>query len=195
MEEDEKNQENPQINVCFLNNKIEDFELPITLNEFRIKMKKIFQIPNQYDEIYINYLIDEQNDENEKPKELFYEIKRENEYKQLLGLIRQEKIKGETIYIETGRIPEEISRETSTTFEQEIEYLIKAQLKAAGERIKKGLSGKMELNPCSKQQKKKCDKCGEVIIGDMFRGVLDKDRKIYCNKCSYTPNMPMFVIH
>ena len=118
-----------------------------------------------------------------------------NEYKQLLDLIRQQEIKGETIYIETGRIPEEISRETSTTFEQEIEYLIKAQLKAAGERIKKGLSGKMELNPCSKQQKKKCDKCGEVIIGDMFRGVLDKDRKIYCNKCSYTPNMPMFVIH
>ena len=195
MADEENNQENPQINVCFLNNKIEDFDLPSSLNEFRIKIKKLFQIPNQYDEIYITYLLDEQNNDNENPKEIFNEIKREDEYQNLLEFIRQEEIKGETIYIETERIPEEISRETSTSFEQEIECLVKAQLKAAGERIKKGLSGKIELNPCSKQQKKKCDKCGEFIIGDMFRGVYDKERKMYCNKCSYIPNMPMFVIH
>ena len=195
MSDEENNQENPQINVCFLNNKIEDFDLPPSLNEFRIKIKKLLQIPNQYDEIYITYFLDERDNDNEDPKELFYEIKRDDEYKILLDLIRQEEIKGETIYIETERIPEEISREASTTFEQEIECLVKAQLKAAGERIKKGLSGKMELNPCSKQQKKKCAKCGEFIIGDMFRGVCDKERKIYCNKCSYIANMPMFVIH
>ena len=73
----------------------------------------------------------------------------------LLDNIKQDDaIKDNIIYIETERVPEEISREFAQTFEQEIECLIKAQLKAAGERIKKGLSGKMELYPSSKRQEK-----------------------------------------
>ena len=185
-----------EINVSFLNNKLEEFEVPLTLNEFRTQIQQIFQINKNIDEIFITYLTNDQEEEKEDPQDTFHEVKREDDYKTLREHIKQDDcIKDNIIYIETDRVPEEISREYAKTFEQEIECLIKTQLKAAGERIKKGLSGKMELNPCSKKQDKTCKTCKQNIIGDIYRIVDDVNQCTYCKKCSFNFNQPMFIIH
>ena len=185
-----------EITLSYLNNKIEDFQLPSTLNEFRTKIKEIFQIKKNIDEIFITYITEEQEEGKEDEQEFVHEVKREEEYVNLLGLIRQEDVvKDSIIYIETDRVPNEVCREFSKNFDEEIELLIKTQLKAAGERIKKGLSGKMELYPSSKIQEKKCFKCNKNIIGDIFKCVEDVDQTIYCKKCSLNKTSPMFIIH
>ena len=185
-----------EITLSYLNNKIEDFQLPSTLNEFRTKIKEIFQIKKNIDEIFITYITEEQEEGKEDEQEFVHEVKREEEYVNLLGLIRQEDVvKDSIIYIETDRVPNEVCREFSKNFDQEIELLIKTQLKAAGERIKKGLSGKTELYPSSKIQEKKCFKCNKNIIGDIFKCVEDVDQTIYCKKCSLNKTSPMFIIH
>ena len=185
-----------EITLSYLNNKIEDFQLPSTLNEFRSKIKEIFQIKKNIDEIFITYITEEQEEGKEDEQEFVHEVKREEEYVDLLGLIKQEDVvKDSIIYIETDRVPNEVCREFSKNFDQEIELLIKTQLKAAGERIKKGLSGKMELYPSSKIQEKKCFKCNKNIIGDIFKCVEDVDQTIYCKKCSLNKTSPMFIIH
>ena len=193
----EDNKNNLKTTVSYLNIKLEDFDIPSTLYEFRTQIKQIFQIKKNIDEIFITYLTTEEEEEGkDEPSDTLHEIKREEEYKTLLDNIKQDDaIKDNIIYIETERVPEEISREFAQTFEQEIEYLIKAQLKAAGERIKKGLSGKMELYPSSKRQEKTCRQCKQVIIGDIFRIVDDVNQNTYCKKCSINFSQPMFVIH
>ena len=193
----EDNKNNLKTTVSYLNIKLEDFEIPSTLYEFRTQIKQIFQIKKNIDEIFITYLTTEEEEEGkEEPSDTLHEIKREEEYKTLLDNIKQDDaIKDNIIYIETERVPEEISREFAQTFEQEIEFLIKAQLKAAGERIKKGLSGKMELYPSSKRQEKTCRQCKQPIIGDIFRIVDDVNQNTYCKKCSINFSQPMFVIH
>jgi len=185
-----------EITLSYLNNKIEDFQLPSTLNEFRTKIKEIFQIKKNIDEIFITYITEEQEEGKEDEQEFVHEVKREEEYVTLLGLIKQEDVvKDSIIYIETDRVPNEVCREFSKNFDQEIELLIKTQLKAAGERIKKGLSGKTELYPSTKIQEKKCFKCNKNIIGDIFKCVEDVDQSIYCKKCSLNKTSPMFIIH
>ena len=185
-----------EITLSYLNNKIEDFQLPSTLNEFRTKIKEIFQIKKNTDEIFITYITEEQEEGKEDEQEFVHEVKREEEYVDLLGLIKQEDVvKDSIIYIETDRVPNEVCREFSKNFDQEIELLIKTQLKAAGERIKKGLSGKTELYPSTKIQEKKCFKCNKNIIGDIFKCVEDVDQTIYCKKCSLNKTSPMFIIH
>ena len=185
-----------EITLSYLNNKIEDFQLPSTLNEFRTKIKEIFQIKKNIDEIFITYITEEQEEGKEDEQEFVHEVKREEEYVDLLGLIKQEDVvKDSIIYIETDRVPNEVCREFSKNFDQEIELLIKTQLKAAGERIKKGLSGKTELYPSTKIQEKKCFKCNKNIIGDIFKCVEDVDQTIYCKKCSLNKASPMFIIH
>ena len=185
-----------EITLSYLNNKIEDFQLPSTLNKFRTKIKEIFQIKKNIDEIFITYITEEQEEGKEDEQEFVHEVKREEEYVDLLGLIKQEDVvKDSIIYIETDRVPNEVCREFSKNFDEEIELLIKTQLKAAGERIKKGLSGKMELYPSSKIQEKKCFKCNKNIIGDIFKCVEDVDQTIYCKKCSLNKTSPMFIIH
>jgi len=193
----EDNKNNLKTTVSYLNIKLEDFDIPSTLYEFRTQIKQIFQIKKNIDEIFITYLTTEEEEEGkDEPSDTLHEIKREEEYKTLLDNIKQDDaIKDNIIYIETERVPEEISREFAQTFEQEIEYLIKAQLKAAGERIKKGLSGKMELYPSSKRQEKTCKQCKQPIIGDIFRIVDDVNQNTYCKKCSINFSQPMFVIH
>ena len=185
-----------EITLSYLNNKIEDFQLPSTLNEFRTKIKEIFQIKKNIDEIFITYITEEQEEGKEDEQEFVHEVKREEEYVNLLDLIKQEDVvKDSIIYIETDRVPNEVCREFSKNFDEEIELLIKTQLKAAGERIKKGLSGKTELYPSTKIQEKKCFKCNKNIIGDIFKCVEDVDQTIYCKKCSLNKTSPMFIIH
>ena len=193
----EDNKNKLKATVSYLNNKLEDFEIPSTLNEFRTHIKQIFQIKKNIEEIFITYLTSEEEEEGkEEPNDTLHEVKREEEYKTLLDKIKQDdEIKDNIIYIETDRVPEEISRDFAQTFEQEIEYLIKTQLKAAGERIKKGLSGKMELYPSSKRQEKSCSKCKQPIIGDIYRIVEDVNQNTYCKKCSININQPVFIIH
>ena len=193
----EDNKNNLKTTVSYLNIKLEDFDIPSTLYEFRTQIKQIFQIKKNIDEIFITYSTTEEEEEGkDEPSDTLHEIKREEEYKTLLDNIKQDDaIKDNIIYIETERVPEEISREFAQTFEQEIEFLIKAQLKAAGERIKKGLSGKMELYPSSKRQEKTCRQCKQPIIGDIFRIVDDVNQNTYCKKCSINFSQPMFVIH
>jgi len=194
MADDLKNLENTQITVSFLNNKIEELELPLSLHEFRKKIKSIFQIEDKLDEIFIIYSIIDINEEKQK-KERIIEIKRNEDYISLLKKIKSNEVKDDIIFIETERVPDEISRETPENFEEEIECMIRTQLKAAGERIKKGLSGKSELIPSSNFTNKMCCKCQKHIIGNVYRSVTDLEQKIYCEKCSYLPNCPMFVIH
>ena len=193
----EDNKNNLKTTVSYLNIKLEDFDIPSTLYEFRTQIKQIFQIQKNIDEIFITYLTTEEEEEGkDEPSDTLHEIKREEEYKTLLDNIKQDDaIKDNIIYIETERVPEEISREFAQTFEQEIECLIKTQLKAAGERIKKGLSGKMELYPSSKRQEKTCNQCKQHIIGDIYRIVEDYKQCTYCKKCSININQPMFIIH
>ena len=192
----EDNKNNLKTTVSYLNIKLEDFDIPSTLYEFRTQMKQIFQIKKNIDEIFITYITEEQEEGKEDEQEFVHEVKREEEYVTLLGLIKQEDVvKDSIIYIETDRVPNEVCREFSKNFDQEIELLIKTQLKAAGERIKKGLSGKMELYPSSKIQEKKCFKCNKNIIGDIFKCVEDVDQTIYCKKCSLNKTSPMFIIH
>ena len=58
MEENDKiNLENIKIRVSYLNNIIKDFEMPSSLDEFRIKVKSVFQISNKNEEIFITYPI------------------------------------------------------------------------------------------------------------------------------------------
>ena len=195
MEENDKiNLENIKIRVSYLNNIIKDFEMPSSLDEFRIKVKSVFQISNRNEEIFITYPIIEKIDKS-KSKEVIIEIKRNEEYISLLNKISEDEIKDNIIFIETTRVPEEISRDIPKTFEEEIECLIKTHLSAAGERIKKSLSGRKELYQSSKIQDNICYKCKNKIAGNIFRGVADMHQRTYCEKCSYFPNMPMFVIH
>ena len=195
MEDDDKKKlENVKITLSYLNNKVKDFKLPPSLNEFRKNIKSIFQIPNKLDEIFITYIIEESNEKNKK-KEKIIEIKRNEEYISLLKKINSDEIKDDIIFIETERVPDEISRETPQTFEEEIDCLIRTHLRAAGERIKKGLSAKRQLYPSSYTRNKICSKCRQPIIGKIFRGVTELEQKSYCEKCSYNLNIPMFIIH
>ena len=195
MEDDDKKKlENVKITLSYLNNKVKDFKLPPSLNEFRKNIKSIFQIPNKLDEIFITYIIEESNEKNKK-KEKIIEIKRNEEYISLLKKINSDEIKDDIIFIETERVPDEISRETPQTFEEEIDCLIRTHLRAAGERIKKGLSAKRQLYPSSYTRNKICSKCRQPIIGKIFRGVTELEQKSYCEKYSYNLNIPMFIIH
>ena len=195
MEDDDKKKlENVKITLSYLNNKVKDFKLPSSLYEFRKNIKSIFQIPNKLDEIFITYIIEESNEKNKK-KEKIIEIKRNEEYISLLKKINSDEIKDDIIFIETERVPDEISRETPQTFEEEIDCLIRTHLRAAGERIKKGLSAKRQLYPSSYTRNKICSKCRQPIIGKIFRGVTELEQKSYCEKCSYNLNIPMFIIH
>ena len=135
MEEGDINKiENQKIKVSYLNNSIQDFLLPTSLDQFRRKIKKLFQIQNKIDDIFIIYKTQEKNQEE---KEIFNEVKRENEYKTFLEKYNSTQILNDMIMIETDRVPDEISRENTKDFEEEIEELIKTHLREAGERIKK----------------------------------------------------------
>ena len=192
--ENKINLDDIKTNISYLNNSLKDFSLPSTLYKFREKIKSIFQIENKTDEIFIIYTIQEMNEEKKKVEKII-EIKMEEDYKLLLNRINSQQVKDDIIFIETERVPDGISREIPQNFDDEIECLIKTHLMAAKERIKEGLLGKKELYPSSKINNKLCSKCRHKIIGDIFREVTTTEQKIYCEKCSYSLNIPMFVIH
>ena len=70
------------LGLYYLNNTINEFELPSSLNEFRTRIKKMFHIENKTnEEIFILYNIDEEeNDSEENKKETTVEVKTDDDY-------------------------------------------------------------------------------------------------------------------
>ena len=195
-EDDLKNQDedllelaNQTANIDYMNNLIEGFELPSSLNDFRTQIKKLLHIESKTnDEIFVLYIFKEDDKE--------IEAKTDEDYTLLLRRMKNDEIKDNTIFIESDKVPCEISRKNPESFEEEIQYVIERELKSAADRIKKYLSGNKKCYPSVKNQKNKiCSKCCRTIIGDIFKSVTDYEGKIYCEKCSYSEREPTFIIH
>ena len=176
--------------VYFLNSTIKEVELPISLNEFREKIKGLFLIKNRKnDEIFVIY----SKEENES--EITIEVKTDEDYIKLLKTIKESEIKDNTILIEIDKVPSETNRTIPETYEEEIQCVVERELKGAAERIKKYLSGKKNCYPCAKSHKKICSKCGRSIFGDLYKSVTDIEEKYYCERCSFSQKEPCFIIH
>ena len=185
-------EENIKCDLFYLKNKINDFELPTSLNEFRKKVQSIIGLEfNKLEDIIIIYKfkIKENN------KEKIIEVKTDNEYNNMIKRFKEDQIKDHSIIIETDKVPTETSRQNPETFEEEIEYLIESELKAAGERIKNALSGNKKCHPSTQNQDiKTCFRCSKIIIGNIFKSVTDIEEKMFCEKCSYEQKDPVFII-
>ena len=176
--------------VYFLNSTIKEVELPISLNEFREKIKGLFLIKNRKnDEIFVIY------SKEENDSETTIEVKTDEDYIKLLKTIKESKIKDNTILIEIDKVPSETNRTIPETYEEEIQCVVERELKGAAERIKKYLSGKKNCYPCAKSHKKICSKCGRSIFGDLYKSVTDIEEKYYCERCSFSQKEPCFIIH
>ena len=176
--------------VYFLNSTIKEVELPISLNEFREKIKDLFLIKNRKnDEIFVIY------SKEENDSETAIEVKTDEDYIKLLKTIKESEIKDNTILIEIDKVPSETNRTIPETYEEEIQCVVERELKGAAERIKKYLSGKKNCYPCAKSHKKICSKCGRSIFGDLYKSVTDIEEKYYCERCSFNLKEPCFIIH
>ena len=197
--EDKEDFNNLTIDLYYLNNTIEDYVLPLNLNELRIKVKKLFHIENrENNEIFFLYdfTVEEEDEEENIKKEVTIEVKTDDDYALLLKRIKSHEIKNDIIFIETDKCPGEINRKTPQTFEEEIQSVIKSELKAAGERIKKYLSGQSKCYPSTKSQdQNQCSKCNQVISGKIYRSVIEPEEKNYCEKCSLQYDKPLFIIN
>ena len=201
-EEELKELANLSSNIFYLNNTINNFEMPLSLDEFRTQIKDLFHIEEKTnDEIFLLYTYlgeDEEDDdgEKEKEKEKFLEAKTDNDYHLLLKRIKDDQVKDKTIIIETDKLPSQISRKNPETFEEEIQYVIERELKAAAENIKRYLSGNKKCYPSVKNRKNKiCSRCCRNIKGDIYKSVTDIEERIYCEKCSFNQKDPTFIIH
>jgi len=178
-------------NIYSFNNTLKDFELPSTMDEFKDKIKHFFLLQqNINDNLYILYYEKIGQEKKERPSE----VKNEDDYHTLLKMIKDGKVWDTTIFIDTNKIPSDICSKESENFEEEIKLVIETQLKAAGERIKKYLSGNTNMFANSKIQKRCCDNCYRSINGTIFKSVTDIDEKFYCEKCSEKKE-PTFIIH
>ena len=184
---------NVKCDLNYLKNSIKDFELPSSLYDFRKKVKKLFQIEDRdEDDIIIKYIYCEENNKNEK----LIEIKKIEEYAEMLQRIESGDVKDQLLLIETGKAPSETSGKIPETFEDEIHCVIENELLAASDRIKKYLSGNKNINPSSKIHKNKtCSKCGENIIGNVYKCVTSNEDQLYCKKCMLNQKEPTFIIH
>ena len=153
-EDDLKNQDedllelaNQTANIDYMNNLIEGFELPSSLNDFRTQIKKLLHIESKTnDEIFVLYIFKEDDKE--------IEAKTDEDYTLLLKRMKNDEIKDNTIFIESDKVPCEISRKNPESFEEEIQYVIERELKSAADRIKKYLSGNKKCYPSVKNHKK-----------------------------------------
>ena len=176
--------------VYFLNSTIKEVEIPISLNEFREKIKDLFLIKNRKnDEIFVIY------SKEENGSETSIEVKTDEDYIELLKTIKESEIKDNTILIEIDKVPSETNRTIPESYEQEIQCVVERELKGAAERIKKYLSGNKKCYPCAMSHKKMCSKCGRSIYGDLYKSVTDIEEKYYCERCSFNQKEPCFIIH
>ena len=197
----EPEEDNLNLQTCklsYMNNTINDFELPETLNEFRKKVKSLFLLESKNNEdIVIMYIYHTDNDDD-KDNDNLLEVKTDENYNLMLTRLKNNNIKDSKISIETDKLPSIISRTNPNTFDKEIQSVILCELKAAGDRIKKYLSGNKKCYPLTKKEKEEdfkiCCKCEKCIIGNSYRSVTDIEEKIYCEKCSYLQKDPIFII-
>ena len=176
--------------IYFLNNTIKEVELPISLNEFREKIKDLFLIKNRKnDEIFVIYSKEENGNETS------IEVKIDEDYIELLKTIKESEIKDNTILIEIDKVPSETNRTIPESYEEEIQCVVERELKGAAERIKKYLSGNKKCYPCAMSHKKMCSKCCRSIYGDLYKSVTDIEEKYYCERCSFNQKEPCFIIH
>ena len=196
-EEELRELTNLNANIFYLNNTINDFELPLSLNEFRTQIKELFHIESRpNDEIFVLYTYNFEDEEDNKEKEQNLEAKTNEDYILLLKRIKNKEVKDQNILIETDKVPSEICRKIPETFEEEIQFVIERELKAAAENIKKYLSGNKKCYPSAKSRKNKiCSQCCRTIIGDIYKSVTDIEERIYCEKCSFIRKEPTFIIH
>ena len=186
--------QNLKISVFYMNNKIDNFQVPSSLNEFRNKIKNCFLIENKNNE-EISILYKTKN-EKDKIKVKFIDVKTDANYITMLNRIKSDEIEEDTIYIETDKVPNETSRTNSKNFEEEINYLIECELKTAGEKIKKYLAANKNCFTASKNEENKvCSRCSKDIEGTIYRSVTEIDEKYFCEKCSFTQKDPIFIIH
>ena len=185
---------NLRTNIFYLGNTINDFEMPLYLNEFRTQVKDLFKIESgTNDDISVIYIMEDNDDEKENEKIL--EAKTDEDYIELLKRIQSKDIKDDTILIESSKIPCEISQKTPETFQEEIACVVESELRSAGEKIKKYLSGNKKCYPLVKKAKKVCSNCYRDIVGNIYRSVTTIEENIYCEKCSFTKREPTFIIH
>ena len=176
--------------VYFFNSTIKEVELPISLNEFREKIKDLFLIKNRKnDEIFVIY------SKEENGSETSIEVKTDEDYIELLKTIKESEIKDNTILIEIDKVPSETNRTIPDSYEEEIQCVVERELKGAAERIKKYLSGNKKCYPCAMSHKKMCSKCCRSIYGDLYKSVTDIEEKYYCERCSFNQKEPCFIIH
>ena len=182
--------------LSYMNNEIKDFELPQTLNEFRKKIKSLFLLESKINEDIIIIYTYQTDDENDKDKDKLLEVKTDENYDLMLKRLKSDNIQDNKISIETDKLPSIISRTSQNSFEEEIKSVILCELKAAGDRIKKYLSGNKNCHPLTKKDDiNTCSKCDKIIVGNIYRSVLDIEEKIYCEKCSYVQKDPVFIIN
>ncbi len=201
-EEELKELKDLKSNIFYLNNTINDFDLPLFLNDFRTQVKNLFHIESKTnDEISVIYKvkddedIDDDDEDENKEKDKIIEAKTNDDYISLLKRIKSDEVKDNTILIESDKVPSEISKKYPETFEEEIACVVQSELKAAADKIKKYLSGNKKCYPLVKKQKKMCSKCLRNIVGDIYRSVTNIEETIYCEKCSFSIKEPTFIIH
>ena len=190
---EKKEYNNVKCNLQYKQNYIKDFDLPSTLYDFRIKVKQLFQIEDRdYDNIKIKYFYCE---DNNKKKEQLIEVNKIEEYEEMIQKLDSQDVKDQLLLIETEKVPSETSGKIPVSFEDEIHCVIENELLAAADRIKKFLSGNQNINPRSKIQKdKKCNKCEEEIIGNVYKLVTSNDKN-FCQKCFFNQKDSAFIIH
>ena len=188
-----KELKNTKCNLHYQQNSIKNFDLPSSLYDFRTKVKQLFQIEDRNsDDIIIKYSYCENNN---KKKEQLREVKSIEDYQDLIEKLDSGDVKDQLLLIETQHVPSEISGKIPETFEDEIHCVIENELLAASERIKKFLSANQNLFPSSKIQKNKaCYKCGEEIVGNIYKCVTSNDLN-FCKKCMLNQKEPTFIIH
>jgi predicted RNA-binding Zn-ribbon protein involved in translation (DUF1610 family) len=188
-----KELKNTKCNLHYQQNSIKNFDLPSSLYDFRTKVKQLFQIEDRNsDDIIIKYSYCENNN---KKKEQLREVKSIEDYQDLIEKLDSGDVKDQLLLIETDHVLSEISGKIPETFEDEIHCVIENELLAASERIKKFLSANQNLFPSSKIQKNKtCYKCGEEIIGNIYKCVTSNDLN-FCKKCMLNQKEPTFIIH
>ena len=181
-------------NLFYLNNTIEDYNLPESFKDLKSDIKELYNLdPRLNDEISLFYIFLEKEKKDIKEKTI--EVKTEEDYILMKKRIIND-IKDKTILIEIENNKNNIDRRIHETFEEKMQSIIERELKNAGERIRNYLSSNnKKYYPASKVQDKMCDKCGEIINGDIYKNAINIEEKYYCEKCSLDISEPMFVIH
>ena len=81
-----------KITIVYLNNTIDDFELPVYFEEFRTQVKRLFQIENKTEEILVVYSTMIKNEKKKKSKK-FLKLKELMNIKNYLKKLNQMKLK------------------------------------------------------------------------------------------------------